>query len=214
MHSKEYRTLSLNAHYIPIFKNPRDMSQDSVLSRQSFPAHPKFLTQEYNQETGRRLVGDWSATGRRLVGKILNILDLSQWSPVPRRRRSPGNQSPSYPIYRPYPLGDRRYNWRYNRRASADCTANCTPDCPADRLVCMALKRGEYGTYYTSSQFGGTQLPAYGGIRRQRRHSLFISLVKAALPMLKQLARSALSIVGSKVLGRVVTTTPRTKLAR
>ena len=31
-------------------------------------------------------------------------------------------------------------------------------------------KRGEYGEYYASSQFGGTQLPAYRGVSRQRGH--------------------------------------------
>ena len=36
-------------------------------------------------------------------------------------------------------------------------------------------------------------------MRRQRRHSIFGRLVKAALPILKQLGKSALSTVGSKV---------------
>ena len=51
---KEYRTLSLNSHYMIIFKNPRDMSQIQALSRQVFPNHPRFLTQVYNHETSRR----------------------------------------------------------------------------------------------------------------------------------------------------------------
>ena len=52
--NKDFRTLSLNAHYLVIFKNPRDMSQIGYISRQAFPAHPSFLTQVYNNETHRR----------------------------------------------------------------------------------------------------------------------------------------------------------------
>ena len=51
---KEYRTLSLNSHYMIIFKNPRDMSQIQALSRQVFPHQPRFLTQVYNSETSRQ----------------------------------------------------------------------------------------------------------------------------------------------------------------
>lgn len=49
--NKDFRTLSLNSHYLVIFKNPRDMSQISYISRQAFPAQPSFLTQVYNKET-------------------------------------------------------------------------------------------------------------------------------------------------------------------
>ena len=49
--NKDYRTLSLNAHYIIVFKNPRDMSQIRHLSQQAFPSHPGFLTLVYNNET-------------------------------------------------------------------------------------------------------------------------------------------------------------------
>lgn len=48
---KEYRTLSLNAHYMIVFKNPRDMSQIQALSRQVFPGNPSFLRDVYNKET-------------------------------------------------------------------------------------------------------------------------------------------------------------------
>jgi hypothetical protein len=51
MKDPNYRLISLNAHYLVVFKNPRDMSQVSVLSRQVFPANPKFLTTVYNSET-------------------------------------------------------------------------------------------------------------------------------------------------------------------
>ena len=51
MKDPNYRIISLNAHYLVIFKNPRDMSQINVLSRQAFPDKPKFLTMVYNNET-------------------------------------------------------------------------------------------------------------------------------------------------------------------
>ena len=52
--NKDFRTLSLNAHYLVIFKNPRDMSQIGYISRQAFPANPRFLTAVYNGETHER----------------------------------------------------------------------------------------------------------------------------------------------------------------
>ena len=51
---KDYRTLSLNAHYLVIFKNPRDMSQINALARQAFASKPTFLTAVYNRETSDR----------------------------------------------------------------------------------------------------------------------------------------------------------------
>lgn len=49
--NKDYRTLSLNAHYVIVFKNPRDMSQIRHLGQQAFPSYPGFLTLVYNNET-------------------------------------------------------------------------------------------------------------------------------------------------------------------
>ena len=51
---KDYRTLSLNAHDIVVFKNPRDMSQINALARQAFASKPTFLTTVHNQETSDR----------------------------------------------------------------------------------------------------------------------------------------------------------------
>ena len=51
---KDYRTLSLNAHYLVVFKNPRDMSQKNALARQAFASKPAFLTAVYNRETSDR----------------------------------------------------------------------------------------------------------------------------------------------------------------
>ena len=51
---KDYRTVSLNAHYMIIFKNPRDGSQILSMARQVFPHNPTFLSEVYNKETGNR----------------------------------------------------------------------------------------------------------------------------------------------------------------
>ena len=51
---KDYRSLSLNAHYLVVFKNPRDMNQIIALDRQAFASKPAFLTTVYNQETSER----------------------------------------------------------------------------------------------------------------------------------------------------------------
>ena len=39
---REMRNLSLNSHYIILFKNPRDRFQVSVLARQMYPGNSKF----------------------------------------------------------------------------------------------------------------------------------------------------------------------------
>ena len=51
---KDYSTLSLNAHYLVVFKNPRDMNQINALVRQAFASKRAFLTTVYNQETPER----------------------------------------------------------------------------------------------------------------------------------------------------------------
>ena len=49
--NKDYRTLSINSHYVVLFKNPRDMSQIQALGRQAFPGNSTFLNQVYVNET-------------------------------------------------------------------------------------------------------------------------------------------------------------------
>jgi hypothetical protein len=51
MKDPNYRIISLNTHYLIVFKNPRDMSQINVLSRQIYPNKPKFISTVYNTET-------------------------------------------------------------------------------------------------------------------------------------------------------------------
>lgn len=50
---KGQRDISLNAHYIIYFKNPRDMSQISHLARQLYPRNTKFIQEAYDDATSR-----------------------------------------------------------------------------------------------------------------------------------------------------------------
>jgi len=45
------RTISLNAHYLVLFKNPRDVSQFAVLARQMYPNSWKFAIEGYEDAT-------------------------------------------------------------------------------------------------------------------------------------------------------------------
>lgn len=45
------RTISLNAHYIILLKNPRDKSQILHLARQMFPFKPNILVEAYEDCT-------------------------------------------------------------------------------------------------------------------------------------------------------------------
>lgn len=45
------RDISLNAHYIVCFKNPRDRAQIKHLARQVYPDNPKFLQEAYADAT-------------------------------------------------------------------------------------------------------------------------------------------------------------------
>lgn len=49
--SKGNRTMTLNSHYLFLFKNPRDASQIGFLARQLFPDKPKFLIESYKDAT-------------------------------------------------------------------------------------------------------------------------------------------------------------------
>lgn len=50
---KELRNMSLNSHYLILFKSPRDMSQINWLSRQMCPGNSKFLIDAFNSATKR-----------------------------------------------------------------------------------------------------------------------------------------------------------------
>lgn len=45
--SKEMRNVSLNSHYLVLFKNPRDKTQARTLGQQMYPTNPGFLLDAY-----------------------------------------------------------------------------------------------------------------------------------------------------------------------
>jgi hypothetical protein len=71
---REVRTITLNAHYIALFKNPRDKSQISSLARQLYPNDVNFLQEAYDLSTSEP--------------HSYLFLDLKQDSPETMRVRS------------------------------------------------------------------------------------------------------------------------------
>ena len=51
--NKEQRTISLNSHYLVIFKNPRDASQITHLAKQMYPGRVKYMQEAYKDATDR-----------------------------------------------------------------------------------------------------------------------------------------------------------------
>ena len=49
--NKYARTISLNADYLVLFKNPRDTSQFATLARQMYPNASKFAIEAYKDAT-------------------------------------------------------------------------------------------------------------------------------------------------------------------
>ena len=49
--NKEHRTISLNSHYLVVFKNPRDKSQIMHLGKQMFPGQTHYVTEAYKSAT-------------------------------------------------------------------------------------------------------------------------------------------------------------------
>ena len=68
--SKQNRTMSLNAHYLVIFKSPRDQNQLATLARQMYPGNSKFLIEAFKDATqqpyGYLLINLKSDTEERL----------------------------------------------------------------------------------------------------------------------------------------------------
>ena len=50
---KGARTMTLNAHYLVIFKNPRDKMQITHLARQMYPGRSKFVTEAFEDATAK-----------------------------------------------------------------------------------------------------------------------------------------------------------------
>ena len=51
--NRHMRTISLNSHYMILFKNPRDAGQFSILARQMYPSSWKFAEEAYRDATER-----------------------------------------------------------------------------------------------------------------------------------------------------------------
>lgn len=49
--NKEQRTITLNSHYLVVFKNPRDASQITHLAKQMYPGRTKYLQEAYKDAT-------------------------------------------------------------------------------------------------------------------------------------------------------------------
>jgi GTPase SAR1 family protein len=50
---KQNRTVSLNSHYMVLFKNPRDASQIACLARQMFPRNSAFMIEAFKNATAK-----------------------------------------------------------------------------------------------------------------------------------------------------------------
>ena len=72
--NKHHRTISLNAHYLVIFKNPRDASQIVHLAKQMYPGQSTYVQEAFNLAT------------RDPHGYLL--VDLKQTTPDSLRMRS------------------------------------------------------------------------------------------------------------------------------
>lgn len=84
--SKGQRDISLNTHYLVLFKNPRDAAQILHLARQIYPSNPKFIQEVYIDAT------------KRPHGYLL--FDLKQATPENSRIRTNifGEVPPGYPV--------------------------------------------------------------------------------------------------------------------
>lgn len=80
------RDISLNAHYLVLLKNPRDVAQIAHLARQIYPSNPKFIQEAYRIST------------ERPHGYLL--IDLKQSTPEDCRIRTNifGEQEPAYTL--------------------------------------------------------------------------------------------------------------------
>jgi GTPase SAR1 family protein len=82
---KHHRTISLNAHYMVVFKNPRDVSQIMALAHQMYPQRTKYFLEAYTAATARP------------HGYL--VIDMKQETPDILRLRShifPGEEQKAY----------------------------------------------------------------------------------------------------------------------
>ena len=78
---KQMRTMSINSHYLFIYKNPRDSSSITHLSKQIYPLNGKFMMDAYRDATSKPysflLVDLKQSTpeNMRLIGSYLSSTD-------------------------------------------------------------------------------------------------------------------------------------------
>ena len=51
--NKEQRTISLNCHYLTVFKSPRDMLQINHLAKQMYPGKSKFVLESFTDAVAK-----------------------------------------------------------------------------------------------------------------------------------------------------------------
>jgi hypothetical protein len=82
---KHHRTISLDAHYMVVFKNPRDVSQIMTLAHQMYPQRTKYFLEAYTAATAQS------------HGYL--VIDMKQETPDILRLRSsifPGEEQKAY----------------------------------------------------------------------------------------------------------------------
>lgn len=91
--SPEFRTMSLNAHYMIIFKNPRDMGQIRTLARQVFPSRATAVSSIFTRELKRPhsyLLLDFKQTtpdDLRIRSSLTSIDDQIVFVPLDKKKR-------------------------------------------------------------------------------------------------------------------------------
>ena len=85
----EMRTISLNAHYLVLFKNPRDATQVVSLAKQMFPGNGKFLQEAYADATkepfGYLLVDLRQSTPEHMRLRTSIFPDETQYVYIPKK---------------------------------------------------------------------------------------------------------------------------------
>jgi hypothetical protein len=86
--SKQNRTMSLNSHYLVLFKNPRDAMQVATLGRQMYPGKSKFLVEAFTDATtkpfGYLLIDLKADTEQKFRVRTNIFLDERQYVYVPK----------------------------------------------------------------------------------------------------------------------------------
>jgi hypothetical protein len=84
---KHHRTMSLNAHYMVVFKNPRDVSQMMALALQMYPRRTQFFLEVFARTTVRS------------HGYMYMVINMKQNTPDILRLRTfifPGEEQKAY----------------------------------------------------------------------------------------------------------------------